>query len=83
MRLARVNRFGYFSGVSTISEIEAAVEALPRPEQEALLQRLSVRLRSASASHGPIPPPAVPKEELRRVHALIEAEFSQVDAEGW
>jgi hypothetical protein len=69
--------------VSTISEIEAAVEALPRPEQEALLLRLSVRLRPAPASRGPIPPPAVPKGELRRIHSLIEAEFSQVDAEGW
>ncbi len=29
------------------------------------------------------PPPDEPREELQRVHALIEAEFSRVDAEGW
>ena len=69
--------------MSTLSEIEEAVEALPFPEQEVLLRHLSERLRSAPLRGARVPPPEVPREELKRVHALIEAEFSRVDAEGW
>ena len=71
------------AAMSTLTEIEEAVETLPRPEQEVLLRRLSARLRTASAPGWPVPPPDVPREELQRIHALIEAEFSRADAEGW
>ena len=67
-------------GVSTLAEIQAAVEALPRLEQEALLEQLSAKLRRAPVRQVPIPPPAVPQDELRRIHAMIEAEFSRVDS---
>jgi hypothetical protein len=36
---------GLFPGMSTLAEIEEAVEKLPEPEQETLLQHLSMRLR--------------------------------------
>ena len=69
--------------MSTLAEIEEAVEALPLPEQEVLLRHLSARIRRAPLRSMPVPPPEVPREELKRIHALIEAEFSRVDAEGW
>jgi hypothetical protein len=72
--------------MSTLAEIERAADALPAEEQEILLRRLSQKLaRRAEVilNLNPVPPPEVPKEELQRIHALIEAEFSRVDAEGW
>ena len=70
--------------MSTLAEIEQAADTLPAKEQEILLRHLSQKLaRRAEAAPNPVPPPAVPKEELRRIHALIEAEFSRADAEGW
>ena len=73
-----------FARMSTLAEIEEAVAALPRPEQEALLHHLTVRLSSRSGARAqkgwPVPPPtAIPREELQRIHALIEAEFSQAE----
>ncbi|MEO6784795.1 MAG: hypothetical protein ABI318_01575 [Chthoniobacteraceae bacterium] len=68
--------------MSTLAEIKEAVEALPLPEQEVLLRHLSARIRPAPLRGVPVPP-EVPREELKRIHALIEAEFSRVDAEGW
>lgn len=55
----------------------------PAEEQETLLRHLSQTLarRDGTAAPCPVPPPDVPKEELQRIHALIEAEFSQVNAE--
>jgi hypothetical protein len=38
---------GLFPGMSTLTEIEAAVESLPLPEQEVLLNFLENRLRRA------------------------------------
>ena len=35
---------GTFHAMSTLAEIEAAVETLPRPQQETLLRHLAVRL---------------------------------------
>jgi hypothetical protein len=65
--------------MSTLAEIEEAVDTLPPLEQEALLHRLTNKLKLArkqSASNGwPVPPPDVPKEELERIEAIIEAEF--------
>ena len=70
--------------MSTLAEVERAADALPAQEQEILLRHLSEKLaRRAEVRLNPVPPPDVPKEELQRVHALIEAEFSRVDAEGW
>ena len=42
------------AAMSTLTEIEEAVETLPRPEQEVLLRRLSARLRTASAPGRPV-----------------------------
>lgn len=71
--------------MTTLAEIEEAADALPADQQEALLFHLSQTLarRAGAVSGMPVPPPAVPIEELQRVHSLIEAEFSKVDIEGW
>lgn len=65
--------------MSGLAEIEAAVETLPRREQEALLFRLCSRLRQPGVvfTHWPVPPPDVSPDEIRRVQALIDEEFSQ------
>ncbi len=70
--------------MSTLAEIERAADALPAEEQEILLLRLSQKLaRRVEPVTSPVLPPEAPKERLQRIHALIEAEFSRVDAEGW
>ena len=72
-----------FSPMNTLAEIEAVVETLPRPQQEMLLRHLLARLRKTSTAGAlaswPVPPPNVPGEELRRIGAIIEEEFSRVD----
>lgn len=55
------------------------VEALGDDERRKLL-RFMITMEDRT-NKWPVPPPAVPQEELRRIHALIESEFSQVDAE--
>jgi hypothetical protein len=47
----RLGNRARFRTMSTLAEIESAVDALPRPEQETLLQHLARRL--AAATHGP------------------------------
>ena len=42
----------YSKGVSTLSEIEAAVDQLPHPEQEILLEHLVRKLRARRVSEG-------------------------------
>lgn len=42
--LAELNEACYFQCMSTLSEIEAAVDKLPRPEQEILLEHLTRKL---------------------------------------
>lgn len=69
--------------MSTLTEIESAVDTLPRPDQEVLLRHLTAKLRQTPRNGRLVPPPNVPIEELRRIHAEIEAEFSRVDPEGW
>jgi len=71
--------------MSTLAEIEKAVDELSVEQQEALLRRLSQNLagRGVAANGWTVPPPNVPIEELRRIDALIDAEFSQVDPKGW
>ena len=75
---------GSFWTMSTLTEIEKAAAMLPADEQATLLHHLSQTLarRAGVAASWPVPPPDVPTEELQRIHALIEAEFSQVNAEG-
>ena len=72
-------------GMSTLTEIETAAATLPAEEQATLLRHLSRTLarRAEAATPWPVPPPAVPKEELQRIHALIEAEFSHVNGDDW
>ena len=69
--------------MSTLAEIEEAVEALPFPEQKVLLRHLSATLRPAPLRGAQVSSPDVPREALKRIHALIEAELLLVDAEGW
>ena len=75
-------RICYISGVTTRAEIEKAADALPREEQEALLRHLKKNLSFKVGSKlGQFPkPPDVPIEELRRIHDLIEAEFSRIES---
>ena len=42
----------YSKGVSTLSEIEAAVDQLPHPEQEILLEHLARKLGARRVSEG-------------------------------
>jgi hypothetical protein len=49
---------------------------------EALREKLGVSARSRP-SEWPVPPPKLRKGEARRIQALIHAEFSRVDSEGW
>jgi hypothetical protein len=68
----------------TIEEIEQAANALPVEQQAALARNLSAKLARKPGGKKPweLAPPDVPIEELRRIHAIIEAEFSQVDPKG-
>lgn len=66
--------------MTTLAEIEKAADGLPAEQQQELLRHLSQKLAirrkgSVSGDEWPVPPPDVPIEELRRIHALIEAEF--------
>ena len=72
----------YFSVVNTLQEIEKAAEALSPQEQEVLLNHLSVKLRQSPPLRWPVAPPAVPREEIRRVQAEIDAAFSRVEDAG-
>lgn len=67
------------TAMSTLTEIEEAVETLPRPEQEVLLAHLSAKLRTAPGAGWPVPPPDVSREEIRRIQSEIDATFSTVE----
>jgi hypothetical protein len=67
--------------VSTIVEIEKAIRQLPAEQWRELRRWMDEHPPQSHIQNWPVPPPDVPKEELRRIHALIEAEFSQVEAE--
>jgi hypothetical protein len=71
--------------MNSLAEIEKAADALPAAEQMALVRRLNENLaREAGNRTGwLVPPPNVPLQEIERIEALIEAEFSQVDSNGW
>ena len=70
--------------MNSLTEIEEAADRLSLVDQGMLLRHLSGKLaRRAKGAPFLVAPPSVPQEELRRIHALIEKEFSCVDAEGW
>ncbi len=64
--------------MSTAQEIEAAWARLPRAEQQKVLARLAGKLAAGNSAPPtwPVPGPALPREELQRIHALIAEEFS-------
>jgi hypothetical protein len=66
--------------MTTLAEIEKAADALSAEQQEALLRHLGRNLarQARAAGDWPVPPPSVPLEELQRIHALIDGEFSQI-----
>ena len=73
--------------MSTLAEIEAVVGDLPASQQEELLRYLTAKLRLHDDSgsglpvrHWPVPPPDVPREELRRIQVLIDREFTDGEA---
>jgi hypothetical protein len=59
--------------MSTLAEIERAIEALPPSQVDELAIWLQRRRQQEPA--WPVPPPDVPREELERVEAEIEAAF--------
>ena len=76
--------------VSTLTEIEIAVDALPQREQQKLLRHLSAKLNSQAAAtapslrkHWPVPPPKVSKTESQRSAKRIADEFGRVEVENW
>jgi len=76
--------------MSTLTEIESAVAALPRREQETLLRHLSVKLRApvkaantALRKRWPVAPPKVSKAESQRIARRIAEEFGRVEWENW
>ena len=76
--------------MSTLTEIENAVAALPQREQQKLLRNLSAKLHvSASAGSAgrrkrwPVPPPNVSKTESKRSAKRIADEFGRVELENW
>ncbi len=59
--------------MSTLMEIEEAIETLPAAQVEKLAVWLGARRSQQPA--WPVPPPDVEAAELERVEAEIEAEF--------
>ena len=50
--------------------------------REALAEKLArERGERVAAGKWPVPPPDVPSEEIRRVQAIIDAEFDQIEPE--
>lgn len=59
--------------MSTLAEIEKAIESLAAPEVAELTAWLERRRQPRC--NWPVPPPDVPREELERIEAEIEAAF--------
>ncbi len=59
--------------MSTLTEIEEAIETLPVGQVDQLASWLEKRRRQQPA--WPVPPPNVERAELERIEAVIEAEF--------
>lgn len=71
--LDRFSAQRYFLVVSTVAEIERAIEKLPAAELLELEAWLAARRKKASV--WPVPPPNVPNQELERIDTEIEAAF--------
>jgi hypothetical protein len=89
-KLPRLPRLDSVAEMSTLAEIEQAVEALPRKQQQTLLRHLAVKLRlpvpAANATMRncwPVPPPKVSKAESQRIARRIAEEFGRVEVENW
>ena len=65
--------------MSTLVEIEKAIESLPDREVDKLAAWLHQRRKQRTG--WPVPPPNVPREELQRIEAVIEAAFSSVEGD--
>ena len=59
--------------MSTVAEIEAALEQLPTEQMLEVAAWIEARRRQQPA--WPVPPPNVERAELERLEAEIEAEF--------
>ncbi|MEO6754424.1 MAG: hypothetical protein ABIP85_21830 [Chthoniobacteraceae bacterium] len=59
--------------MSTLAEREKAIESLPAPQVAELAAWLERGRKPLTA--WPVPPPDVPREELERIDAEIEAAF--------
>jgi hypothetical protein len=64
--------------MSTVSDIERAIEQLPPAQMLEVAAWLDQRRRKVVA--WPVPPPNVPREELQRIQAEIDAVFSRVES---
>jgi len=62
--------------MSTLWEIEKAIEALPDQEVAQLASWLLQRRKARTG--WPVPPPNVPIEELKRIEAVIEEAFPTI-----
>ncbi len=71
--------------MNTLAEIEKAADALPAAEQEALMHHQNQNLARKAGNRAGclVPPPNVALQEIEKIEALIEAEFSRVDSNGW
>jgi len=72
-RLEASRSAAIFPGMSTLAEIEEAIETLPVGQVDQLASWLEKRRRRQPA--WPVPPPNVERAELERIEAVIEAEF--------
>lgn len=59
--------------MSTVAEIERAIEQLPPAEMLEVAAWLDERRKQVAK--WPVPPPDVPRKELERIEAEIEAAF--------
>jgi hypothetical protein len=64
-------------GVATLAEIKQAIAALPDLEVDILASWLLQRQKEKKPWL--VPPPDVPKEEIRRIQARIDRAFGHVE----
>jgi hypothetical protein len=64
--------------MSTVAEIEHAIEQLPPAQMLEVAAWLDERRKKVVA--WPVPPPDVPQEEIKRIQAEIDRVFSRVES---
>jgi hypothetical protein len=64
--------------MSTVPEIERAIEQLPPAQMLEVAAWLDARRKQVTG--WPVPPPDVPREEIERIQAEIDAVFSRVES---